>query len=248
MKIINQAKASLFYCLLAGVPLKTPKDWMQFAEEQMRGDQSKAQITMKIHNPNWERTLEITADVKGKDKSLVFIKSPAKEKGIGTLRLDKKMWNYFPKLKRKVAVSPSMLLSSWMGSNFTNDDLLKASSFVDDYHHVFSADKIIDGQSYKAIVHTSKTDSKVIWPKVIAYSSKKDCLPRFYYYFDKKDNLKRKLAFSQIQKFDGHLSPKIWVMTPQDKKEESTTLIYHDLKFKVDFRPQHFTLKTLTGK
>src|SRR5690606_21093213 len=102
---------------------------------QMRGDKSRSEMVMTIKTPNWTRTLEIESDVEGKNKALSTIKAPAKEKGIRTLRIEQNMWNYFPKLKRKVAVSSSMLLASWMGSDFTNDDILKASSMSDDYSH-----------------------------------------------------------------------------------------------------------------
>src|SRR5690606_35922872 len=120
-----------------------------------------------------------------------------------TLRIDKNMWNYFPKLKRKVAVSSSMLLASWMGSDFTNDDVLKASSMSDDYDHKFG----IDTKEYKVIENHAKLNSKAMWPKIITYSSKEDCLPRKYEYYNKDNELKRVLTFSDIKVFDGHKFP-----------------------------------------
>ena len=133
----NFLKRDLFFCLAIGANANNADEWAKYAEKQMRGEKSHAEIEMTIKTPNWERTLEIESDVEGKKLALSTIKSPAKEKGIRTLRIENNMWNYFPKLKRKVAVSSSMLLASWMGSDFTNDDILKASSMVEDYGHKF---------------------------------------------------------------------------------------------------------------
>lgn len=240
-------KKELFACvLIGGTPVKSADHWLKYMEQQMRGDQSKAELTMQITTPTWERVLEIRTDVKGQDEALTFIDSPAKEKGIGTLRLGNNMWNYFPKLKRKVTVSPSMLLASWMGSDFTNDDLLKASSLDTDYNHVFLPDEKLGATTYKVISNTAKSDAKVIWPKIVTLADKKDCLPRFHRYYDKQDKLIRTLALSEVTNFDGHKVPKHWVMTPHDDKGRKTVLIYKKLAFKVDFKPNHFTMQNLT--
>ena len=241
-------KKEFFFCVaVGGAPVKTADQWLKYMEDQMRGDQSKAELTMLIKTPSWERQLEIRSDVKGKDEALTFIDAPAKEKGTGTLRLGNNMWNYFPKLKRKVTVSPSMLLANWMGSDFTNDDLLKASSMYEDYSHTFTPDQTVDGKTYKVINNLAKSDAKVIWPRIETLADKKDCLPRFHRYYDKKGELIRTLALSEIATFDGHKVPKRWVMTPHKKEGQQTEMIYKKLQFKVDFKSSHFSLQNLTG-
>ena len=240
---------NLVFCVaIGGGPVKTASDWLQYSESQMRGDRSKGEVEMTIETENWKRVLEIKADIEGKDKSLVFIQSPAKEKGIGTLRLGGNMWNYFPKLKRKVTVSPSMLLSSWMGSDFTNDDLLKASSVFDDYLHDFLPDETIQGEeTYKVIQNTAKPTSKVVWPKIITLSSKKDCIPRYHRYYDKNGALMRTLKLTEVKKFDGHVVPSVWTMIPEKDKTKKTVMIYKNILFKTKFPENHFSMQTLTG-
>jgi outer membrane lipoprotein-sorting protein len=233
-------------CVALGANVNNADEWLKYAENQMRGDRSKAEMVMTIKTPNWTRTLEIDSDVEGKKQALSTIKSPAKEKGIRTLRVDKNMWNYFPKLKKKVAVSSSMLLASWMGSDFTNDDILKASSMSEDYSHAFSKDETINGESYKVIDNLAKTDSKVMWPKITTLASKKDCLPRVYRYYDKEGKLRRTLTFSDIKTFDGHKVPTHWEMVPEDDKTKKTIVDYKSLKFNVTFKPNHFSQKNLT--
>ena len=236
----------LFFCAALGVNANNADEWWKYSDDQMRGDRSRGEMTMTIRTPNWTRTLEIESDVAGKKEALSTILSPAKEKGIRTLRIGNHMWNYFPKLKRKVAVSSSMLLASWMGSDFTNDDILKASSMSTDYTHSFLPDEKWEGEDMKAINNIAKSDSKVMWPKIVTLSSKKDCLPRVSRYYDKENNLKRTLTFSEVKTFDGHKVPTVWKMTPTDDKTKETVIIYKSVDFNVKFPDGHFSQKTLT--
>jgi outer membrane lipoprotein-sorting protein len=234
-------------CVALGANVNNADEWLKYAEKEMRGDRSHSEMVMTIQTPNWTRTLEIESDLEGKKQALSTINSPAKEKGIRTLRIDNNMWNYFPKLKRKVAVSSSMLLASWMGSDFTNDDVLKASSMSDDYSHKFGKDDEINGEMLKVIENNAKTDSKVMWPKIVTYASKKDCLPRVYRYYDKQNKLRRTLAFSEIKSFDGHKIPTHWEMVPEDDKTKKTIIDYKTVKFNTSFKSNHFSQKNLTG-
>lgn len=231
------------FCVALGANVNNADEWARYAEKEMRGDRSLSEMVMTIQTPNWTRVLEISSDAEGKKQALSTITSPAKEKGIRTLRLDNNMWNYFPKLKRKVAVSSSMLLASWMGSDFTNDDILKASSMNEDYDHKFGADE----NGHRVIVNTSKNNSKVMWPKIVSYNSKVDCLPRMYKYYDKEDTLKRVLTFDNIKNFDGHKVPTLWVMKPTDDETKSTTIVYKNIKFDTKFKANHFSQQNLTG-
>lgn len=236
----------LFFCAALGVNAENPDEWWKYSDDQMRGDRSRAEIVMTIKTPNWTRTLEIESDVNGKKEAISTIQSPAKEKGIRTLRIENNMWNYFPKLRRKVAVSSSMLLASWMGSDFTNDDILKASSMSADYTHTFLKDESLDGEEMKVINNIAKSNSKVMWPRIVNLSSKKDCLPRESRYYDKENNLKRVLTFSEIKNFDGHKMPTVWKMHPTDDKSKETILTYKKVDFNVKFPSDHFSQKTLT--
>lgn len=234
------------FCLALGANANNADQWAKYAENQMRGDRSHSEIMMTIETPNWARTLEIESDVEGKKLALSTIKSPAKEKGIRTLRIENNMWNYFPKLKRKVAVSSSMLLASWMGSDFTNDDILKASSMAEDYHHQFLPNQKIAGKDYRVIENKGRSEAKVMWPKIVTYASPTDCLPRQYHYFDKENKLKRVLTLDEIKTFDGHKVPTKWQMQPQDDKKKKTTIIYKNIQFKTSFKAKHFTQQNLT--
>lgn len=241
-------RKDIVLCVALGANVNNADEWLKYQEKEMRGDRSKAEMVMTIKTPNWTRTLEIESDVEGKDQALSTIKSPPKEKGIRTLRIENNMWNYFPKLKKKIAVSSSMLLASWMGSDFTNDDVLKASSMAEDYNHKFAEkDEKVNGEDLKVIENTAKSNSKVMWPRIVALNSKKDCLPRMYRYYDKEGTLKRTLTFSEIKTFDGHKIPTHWEMVPADDKTKMTIIDYKSVKFNTKFKPNHFSQKNLTG-
>ncbi len=239
-------KPFLVFCAVLGVKAQDANEWIKYADNQMRGDRSESHITMTVQNPNYTRTLEIKSSVEGKNSALSEILSPAKEKGIRTLRLENKMWNYFPKMKRKIAVSSSMLLSSWMGSDFTNDDILKASKMSEDYSPKFLADKTINGESFKVIENNVKENTKAMWPKIVMMMSQKDCLPRYYEYYDKENTLKRTLELDKMKNFDGHQFLTEWKMIPAGEKNKFTTLKYNDVKFNVKFSNEQFSQKKLT--
>lgn len=239
-------RKDIVFCLALGANANNATEWSKFIDREMRGDRSHAEIMMTIETPNWSRTLEIESDVEGKKQALSTINSPAKEKGIRTLRIENNMWNYFPKLKRKVAVSSSMLLASWMGSDFTNDDILKASSMAEDYEHKFVPNQKIEGTEYRVIENTAKSEAKVMWPKIVTYASPIDCLPRQYRYYDKQDKLKRVLYLDDVKTFDEHKLPTKWVMQPEDDAKKKTTIIYKNMKFNTSFKPNHFSQKNLT--
>jgi outer membrane lipoprotein-sorting protein len=233
----------IVFCVALGANVNNADEWIKYADKEMRGDRSRSEMTMTIKTPNWTRTLEIESDVEGKKQALSTILAPAKEKGIRTLRLENNMWNYFPKLKRKVAVSSSMLLASWMGSDFTNDDVLKASTMSVDYDHQFLPEE----NGFKVIENKAKSTSKVMWPKIVTYSSKSDCLPRMYRYYDKENNLKRTLTLDNPKTFDGHKFLTHWEMKPEDNKDKMTTLDYKNVKFNINFKSNHFSQQNLTG-
>lgn len=113
----------------------TAKAIVKKAEDNMRGNTSKADITIKIIRPTWDREMNMKAWTKGDDYSMILITSPAKEKGTVFLKRIKEVWNWIPAIERTIKLPPSMMSQSWMGTDFTNDDLVKEASSVSDYDH-----------------------------------------------------------------------------------------------------------------
>ena len=131
-----------------------------------------------VRTPEWQRTLEMTFWYDYPEKTIIRITAPAKDAGTGTLRLGSNMWTYLPSVERVIKIPPSLMLQSWMGSDFTNDDLVKESSLPTDYTHRIEAETTEDGNPYYRLVATPKPNAPVVWGKLVLLIRKADSLPR----------------------------------------------------------------------
>ncbi len=114
-------------------PVPTVQELIDEVDKLLRSESSYGDVEMTIVTPNWERTLRMDMWTRGMDETFVRVTSPAKDAGMATLRVDTEMWNYFPKIDKVMKIPSSMMMGSWMGSDFTNDDIVKESSLLDDY-------------------------------------------------------------------------------------------------------------------
>ena len=113
------------------------------ADEHLRGASQKAEMSIEVQRPKWSRTMDIKAWSLGNDYSFILINAPARDKGTVFLKREKEIWNWQPKIEKVIKLPPSMMMQSWMGSDFTNDDLVKESSILLDYTHEIIGDTII---------------------------------------------------------------------------------------------------------
>ncbi len=152
-------------------------DIVRHSDDLMRGDSRSGTYSMKIITSRWERELTLLVRSQGRDKMFIRILSPAKEVGIGTLRIKNEMWNYLPTVEKTIKIPPSMMLRPWMGSDFANDDLVKESSIVNDYTHKIIGHEDINGDAVLKIELTPKPDAPVIWGKLYQWIRTKDFVP-----------------------------------------------------------------------
>ncbi len=213
-------------------------------DELYRSQTSVARLEMTIITPHWERTLALTAWTKGTDKTFIRIDAPKKEKGVSTLRIGNEMWNYLPKTNKVLKVPPSMMMGSWMGSDFTNDDLVKESSMRDDYLYALIAPP--DAQpDHLYIQFTPKEDSPIVWGKIIAAVCARDLIPVWQHFYDEKGNLMRILNFEGIKSFNGKTIPAVMEMMPQNKDGHKTVVRYLKAEFDVPIDDGVFTRRNL---
>ena len=90
-------------------------------DQLFRSDSSSGVMEMTVVTPHWERTMKMKIWSEGMDKTFLVITSPKKDAGTATLRIDNEMWNFFPNIDKVMKVPPSMMMGSWMGSDFTNE-------------------------------------------------------------------------------------------------------------------------------
>lgn len=236
---------------LAGAEGPTPtnaeraKEIVDRVDRLLRGNSSIGTMTMEIQSTHWKRTLETKVWSKGTDRALILILAPAKERGTATLKSGDNIWNYLPKVARVIKIPTSMMMGSWMGSHFTNDDLVKESRMIRDYAIAISFEGEREGTAVWEFTLTPLPDAAVVWGKILLQVRQKDLMPTWQRYFDEDGKLVRTLTFSDYRETDGRLVPMKMTMRPVDEPNEYTLVAYRDLHFDVPLEDDFFSLRRL---
>ena len=201
---------------------------------------------MKVVTRHYARDLSLEVWSKGKTKSLVRILSPRKERGVATLRADENVWNYMPKVKRVLKVPSSMMGGSWMGSHFTNDDLVRGSRLSEEYTSEVTFEGERDGKRIVELTLTPRENAPVVWGKVVVVVLDEDLLPRSIRYYDEELALARTLSFHETRQFGGERLPSRMRMDPTDDPEAFTEILYNELQFNPVLEEGFFSLQNLS--
>jgi outer membrane lipoprotein-sorting protein len=214
-------------------------------EDVMRGESSYAEMTMTIERPRYTREVSMRSWALGTRYSLILITSPARDKGTAFLKRDNEMWNYVPSIDRTIKMPPSMLSQSWMGSDFTNDDLVRESSTVDDYEHKILREEKLDGREAWVLELIPKPETPVVWGKVLIWISKERYIQLRLENYDQRDNLASTIAMSDIRELGGRTIPTKMTLTPADKPDQNTVLTWQDMEFAIDLSESFFTQQNM---
>ena len=217
---------------------------VEAAVDYYRGKASISLVDMSIHRPNWERILTIRAWTRGQKESLLTIIAPPKDKGNGTLKKGREMWTYNPKVNRVIKLPPSMMSQAWMGSDFSNNDLAKSDSIIEDYIHTLMRTETQEGKKVYIIKSMPKPDAPVVWGMQIL-KIREDHIFLSQEFYDEDFKLVKAMSGQQIQMLGGKLFPKVWKMQKADVLDEYTLLVYKELAFKPDLSKRLFTLSSL---
>ena len=213
-------------------------------DQLYRSKTSHADMEMHIVTPHYERTLKMLIWTKGTDKTFIRITAPKKEQGVATLRIRNEMWHYLPKVNKTMKISPSMMMGSWMGSDFTNDDLVKESSMLDDYtYQLITPEDASADLLYVQLI--PKEDSAIVWGKIIAAVQAKDYMPVWQHFYDEKGKLMRVLNFKEIKKFGRKTVPSVMEMIPQNKEGHKTVVRWLTATFDTNVDDKIFTRRNL---
>jgi len=219
---------------------KKALDLLEKVEDMYRSSSSYAELSMLIETPHWKRTLTMEAWSKGEENSFIRILSPRKDAGITTLKLENEMWNYFPKINKTIKVPPSMMMGSWMGSDFTNDDLVREHRLTEEYDL-----KLIETDNHYQIILIPKEETATVWAKIDMLINKKNLLPFKQTYYDEADKPIRVMEYQDIKDFGGHLLPATMVMTPLNKSDHKTIVTYEKLDLDITVDDSQFSLREL---
>ncbi|RLD38923.1 MAG: outer membrane lipoprotein-sorting protein [Bacteroidetes bacterium] len=201
------------------------------ADEKNRGETSQGEMTMTIVRPKWERSISMKTWSKGDKYFVIYITAPAKEKGQVFLKVDKEMWNWVPSISRMIKIPPSMMMQSWMGSDFTNDDLVKQSSIVVDYDHKLLEDENIRGMDCYKIELIPHEDAPVVWGKIISWITKDGFNLWKSEYYDEDDYLINIENSSDIKQMGDRKIPARVEMIPADDPGKKTIMEFKNLIF-----------------
>jgi outer membrane lipoprotein-sorting protein len=221
------------------------KEIIKKVDDKMQGNSNRSVMKMTIIRPDWKREVTMKGWALGREYSLILITSPARDKGQAFLKRENEMWNWQPSIDRVVKLPPSMMLQSWMGSDFTNDDLVKESSVVEDYDHTLRQDTVVDGRPAYKIEMIPKPDAAVVWGKVIVYIDKKELNQLLVRYYDEDEVLVNTMVLSDIKPIGGRILPCRLEMIPADNPKQKTVIEYLDLEFDVNLTQDFFSLQNM---
>lgn len=203
-------------------------------------DNAYAKLTMEIQTPDYQRSMTLESWSIGLDYSLMRVLAPKKELGVATLKRGDEMWNYLPKIRKTIKVPPSMMMGSWMGSDFTNDDLMREGSWVEEFNVAL---KEIDGVYVLDLV--AKENTVTVWGAMQIHIDTESLLPIKQLYIDEDGSVVREMAFTDIKTFGEVTLPSVMTLKPLNKEGNLTRVIYDDMQFDVDIDERFFTLQNL---
>lgn len=237
--------AILIFLTTFFVSAQDAKEIVKKAYERTNGKTSKSYMSMTIVRPTWSRTLEIKSWSKGADYAMIYIVSPAKEKGQVFLKREKEMWNWVPSIRRLIKLPPSMMSQSWMNSDFTNDDLVDQASIVNDYSHKIIGSENINGHDCYIIEMIPDEDAAIVWGKVVTWITKSENNTLKNEYFDEDMKLVQKEEATDIKSMGGKMIPTKFTITPVDKKGQKTILEFKSIAFDIPLEDDFFSQQNM---
>lgn len=222
---------------------------LQEIDDMWRGNSSYAELTMNVKTAHYERSMRMKSWSKGKKDSLVRITDPKKERGAATLKSGENVYTYLPKTDRTIRITSGMMMGSWMGSHFTNDDLVKESRLSEDYTPDITFEGDRDGKRTLEFTLIPKPDAAVVWGKIVTttfiHPETKEYIPVMEVFYDEDQNIARTMTFTNIKPLGGRMIPVNMKVVPQDKPDEYTEIVYEALELNIPVDEAMFSLSEL---
>ncbi|MDR2410381.1 MAG: outer membrane lipoprotein-sorting protein [Bacteroidales bacterium] len=235
-----------FYFFGFSVFAQDAKEIVRKAEEKFNGEKSSySEISMTIVRPKYQRNIEFKSWTESAGSALTLIIAPAKEKGQSFLKSENNMWSWNPSIQRLIKMPPSMLSQGWMGSDYTNDDILKESSLVKDYSHKITGKENIAGMSCYKIELLPLEETNVIWGKIIIWISEKEYFQLKTEFYDEDNYLVKTHKSSEIMMFDDRKLPSVMEILPANEQGNKTVVRIKTIKFNIRIEPDFFSQQNM---
>ncbi|HBE43014.1 MAG TPA: outer membrane lipoprotein-sorting protein [Bacteroidales bacterium] len=224
----------------------TATEIVKKADEKFNGEKSSYSLmSMTIVRPAWQRTIEFKSWTLGRDFALTLITAPAKETGQTFLKRSSEMWSWNPSINRLIKLPPSMMSQGWMGSDYTNDDILKESSVVNDYTHEIAGEENIEGRLCYKIIMTAREDASIVWGKQIRWIDKKEFLVLKAELYDEDGYLVRTEKGSDIKIMDGRTITSKIELIPEEEPQNKTFVEIREIKFNIPVEESYFSQQNM---
>jgi outer membrane lipoprotein-sorting protein len=250
MKKINKIVGVFLVVILSGMVSMTAqnptgKEIVQKAQDKINGLSSQGIMKMTVVRPAWSRDVTMKSWSKGDDYYLILITFPARDKGQVFLKREFDMWNWMPSISRMIKIPPSMMSQSWMGSDFTNDDLVKMNSYVNDYTHKVTGDKTIDGIDCYQIEMIPLPDAAVVWGKVLVWIAKEEYYQLRVEFYNEDMLLVNREICSEIKQMGDRKLPSKMIMEPVNKEGHKTIIEIIEMEFNKPFPEGFFSQQNM---
>lgn len=215
------------------------------ADAKVRGKTSQGEMKMTIVRPSWTREMSMKSWSKGTDYSLILVTAPARDKGTATLKREKEIWNWQPSIDRVIKLPPSMMMQSWLGSDFTNDDLIRESSMVEDYTQKLLGSETIDGRASYKIEMIPHEDAPVVWGKLLTWIDKEEFIQLKTEFYDEDGYLVNTMLGKNIREMGGKTLATRLEVVPADEEGHKTVVEYLDMEFDKPIPESFFSLQNM---
>ncbi|TVR82987.1 MAG: outer membrane lipoprotein-sorting protein [Chitinophagaceae bacterium] len=239
---------TIFFLILFSLPVVHAQDAAEILrkmEDVMRGESSYAEMSMKIVRPRYEREISLRSWHIGTDYSMILITAPSRDRGSAFLMRKNDIWSYDPRIDRTTRMPSSMMAQSWMGSDFTNDDLVRDSDIIDDYEHKVLRTEEYEGRECYVLELIPKPGTPIVWGKVLMWVTTDNYLQLRIEQYDQRDRLVNTLKLDEIKTFDGREVPSRFTVIPAGKENHRTILTYQKLEFDIDINESFFSQENM---
>ena len=229
-----------------GAQQLTAAEIVRKADEKFNGEMSGYSVmSMTIIRPTWQRTVEFRSWSLENDYALTLITAPAREKGQTFLKRGNEMWSWNPAINRLIKLPPSMMSQGWMGSDYTNDDILRESSVVNDYSHTLEGEEEVGGRLCHRIKLTAREDAGVLWGSQIWWVDKNDFIIMKVELYDEDGYLVRTERGADLKIMDGRLIPSTIELVPAEEEGKKTILKILEVKFNIAIEESFFSQQNM---
>ena len=211
----------------------------------MQGNSSIIEMTMSIVRPKYTRSISLKCWSLEKNYFIAYVLSPAREKGQVVMKYNNEIWQYTPSINRTIKLPLSMMSQGFMGSDYSNDDLVHESSIVKDYTPTLTGSEKIDNRDCYKTKMIPKPESNIVWGKVIFWVDKKYFIVIKAEYYDEENYLVRTMYGKKIKYFSDRFLASVMKTIPSDEPDNKTVVTIEKAQFNIEIKKEIFSLQNM---